>query len=85
MAADSSFDIVSKLDHAEIDNAINQTQREVSQRFDFKNTGSSLQLGDRTIELRSETEGRLDALPPAGALARRQRQQDSDHGIVAVT
>ena len=40
--ADSSFDIVSKLDQQEIDNAMNQAQREISQRFDFKNTGASI-------------------------------------------
>ncbi len=42
MAADSSFDIVSKVDRQEVDNALNQTQREISQRFDFKNTGASI-------------------------------------------
>ena len=41
MAGDSSFDIVSKIDHQEVDNAINQAAREISQRFDFKNTGAS--------------------------------------------
>lgn len=42
MAGDSSFDIVSKIDHQEVDNAINQAAREISQRFDFKNTGASV-------------------------------------------
>ena len=41
--ADSSFDIVSKLDQQEIDNAINQAQRELTQRFDFKNTGATIE------------------------------------------
>ena len=40
--ADSSFDIVSKIDQQEVDNAINQAQREISQRFDFKNTGATI-------------------------------------------
>ena len=42
MANDSSFDIVSKLDHQEVDNALNQTAKEVHQRFDFKNTGAAI-------------------------------------------
>jgi cyclic-di-GMP-binding protein len=42
MAGESSFDIVSKLDHQEVDNALNQAAKEVSQRFDFKNTGASI-------------------------------------------
>ncbi|WP_262850392.1 YajQ family cyclic di-GMP-binding protein [Mumia quercus] len=48
MAADSSFDIVSKLDHAEIDNAINQAAREISTRYDFKNTGASIEKSGST-------------------------------------
>ena len=47
MAGDSSFDIVSKLDHQEVDNAVNQTAKEISQRFDFKNTGASIALARR--------------------------------------
>ena len=48
--ADSSFDIVSKLDQQEIDNAINQPQREVSQRYDFKNTGATIERsGDNGV------------------------------------
>jgi uncharacterized protein YajQ (UPF0234 family) len=43
VAGDSSFDIVSKLDQQEVDNAINQTSRELAQRFDFKHTGASIQ------------------------------------------
>ena len=42
MAADSSFDIVSKIDRQEMDNALNQAAKEISQRFDFKNTGASI-------------------------------------------
>jgi len=52
MAADSSFDIVSKIDHQEIDNAVNQTAKEISQRFDFKNTGASIKRrGDTGIDV----------------------------------
>ena len=38
MAADSSFDVTSKIDRMELDNAINQAVREIETRFDFKNT-----------------------------------------------
>jgi cyclic-di-GMP-binding protein len=48
MAGDSSFDIVSKIDHQEVDNAVNQTAREISQRFDFKNTGASITRNGHT-------------------------------------
>ncbi len=41
--ADSSFDIVSKIDRQEVDNALSQTAREVSQRFDFKGTGATIE------------------------------------------
>ena len=40
MASDSSFDVVSKIDRMELDNAVNQAVREIDTRFDFKNTGS---------------------------------------------
>ena len=60
--ADSSFDIVSKLDQQEIDNAINQAQREVSQRFDFKNTGVKIQRsGDQGIEISANADDRASA------------------------
>ena len=47
MASESSFDIVSKVDRQEVDNALNQAAREISQRFDFKNTGASDRLVGR--------------------------------------
>jgi uncharacterized protein YajQ (UPF0234 family) len=60
--ADSSFDIVSKVDHQEVDNAVNQCAKELSQRFDFKNTGTSVTWkGDSAIELTSGTEERCRA------------------------
>ena len=40
--ADSSFDVVSKIDQMELDNAFNQAERELGTRFDFKNTGTKL-------------------------------------------
>ena len=57
-----SFDVVSEVDDQEIRNAVDQASREVVNRFDFKNTNSSLELGDNLITLRSSTEDRLTAL-----------------------
>ncbi len=63
MAADSSFDIVSKIDHQEIDNAVNQTAKEISQRFDFKNTGASIkQRGEAGIDVSANAEERALAV-----------------------
>ena len=59
--ADSSFDVVSKIDQAELDNAINQSARELDTRFDFKNTGSSITRSATTIVIESETEERAKA------------------------
>jgi cyclic-di-GMP-binding protein len=56
-----SFDIVSEIDRHELDNAINQAQKEIAQRFDFKGTGTEVELAENAIVMRSETEGRLDA------------------------
>lgn len=57
-----SFDITSELDFQEVRNAVDQASREVSQRYDFKNTDSSLELGEHAITLRSSSEDRLAAL-----------------------
>ncbi|MDE0067079.1 MAG: YajQ family cyclic di-GMP-binding protein [Acidimicrobiaceae bacterium] len=57
-----TFDVVSELDGQEVRNAVDQASREVSQRYDFKNTGSSVQLGDNVIEMASSSEDRLAAL-----------------------
>lgn len=60
--ADSSFDIVSKVDHQEADNALNQAAKELSQRFDFKNTGTTIEWkGDKVVEITSGTEERVKA------------------------
>ena len=60
--ADSSFDIVSKLDQQEIDNAINQTSKELAQRFDFKNTGADIERkSEKSVELVAGTEERVKA------------------------
>jgi uncharacterized protein YajQ (UPF0234 family) len=57
-----SFDVVSEVDHQEIRNAVDQAAREVSTRFDFKGTDSSIDLKEKTIELHTESEQRLHAL-----------------------
>ena len=57
-----SFDIVSEVDRQEVRNALDQAEREISTRFDFKNTNSSIEQNDLLITLRSITEDRLAAL-----------------------
>src|SRR6195952_1272420 len=57
--ADASFDIVSKVDHQEVDNALNQAAKELSQRFDFRGTGTSIAwAGEEALTIESETEER---------------------------
>ncbi len=59
MAGDSSFDIVSKVDRQEVDNALNQAAKELSQRFDFKNTGASITWrGEEGVEISANAEER---------------------------
>lgn len=58
---DFSFDIVSQVSMPEVANAVDQTRREISQRFDFKDTGTSITQDDKLIEVRSSTEDRLKA------------------------
>lgn len=61
--ADSSFDIVSKLDRQEVDNALNQTVKEVQQRFDFKGTGASIEWqGEKAIEISANADDRARAV-----------------------
>ena len=57
-----SFDVVSEVDQQEVRNAVDQAQREITTRFDFKDTGSSIELGKDELVLRSNTEDRLRAL-----------------------
>jgi uncharacterized protein YajQ (UPF0234 family) len=56
-----SFDVVSKLDQHEIDNATNQAIKEIAQRFDFKGTETTVERTEEGIVIRSNSEGRLDA------------------------
>jgi uncharacterized protein YajQ (UPF0234 family) len=63
MAADNSFDIVSKVDIQEVKNAIDQATKEVNARFDLKNSKSTIALeGDETVQLASQDEYTLKAV-----------------------
>ena len=63
MAGDSSFDIVSKINHQEVDNALNQAAKEVGTRFDFRGVGASISWsGDKAVEIRANTEERANAV-----------------------
>jgi uncharacterized protein YajQ (UPF0234 family) len=60
--ADASFDVVSKVDHQEVDNAVSQAAKELAQRFDFRGTGSSIAWsGKEAVVIESETEDRAKA------------------------
>ena len=61
MAADSSFDIVSEIDDMEVDNAFNQTDREINTRFDFKNTGTKIEKSGEKFVIEADTEERAKA------------------------
>lgn len=63
MAKDSSFDVVSEIDPQELRNAVDQAQREIATRFDFKDTGSAVELSDEQgalkLTARSNTEQKV--------------------------
>ncbi len=60
--ADSSFDVVSKVDHQEVDNALNQTGKELSQRYDFKGVGAEIRWSGEAVEMRANSEERVKAV-----------------------
>jgi cyclic-di-GMP-binding protein len=60
--ADSSFDIVSKVDRQEVDNALNQAAKEISQRYDFKNVGASIAWSGEGVALAAVSEDRVKAV-----------------------
>ncbi len=62
MAGDSSFDVVSKVDRQEVDNALNQTAKEISQRYDFKGTGAEIDWKDEVILIRANSDKRALAV-----------------------
>jgi hypothetical protein len=60
--ADPSFDVVSKVDRQEVDNALNQAAKELGQRFDFRGTNASvIWSGEEAITLQADTEERVRA------------------------
>lgn len=56
-----SFDVVSKLDQHEVDNAVQQAQKEVGTRFDFRDTGTEIDKTDEGVVIKANSEGRVDA------------------------
>ena len=63
MAGDSSFDIVSKIDRQEVDNALNQAAKEIGTRFDFRGVGASIVWsGDHAVEIKANSEERAKAV-----------------------
>ncbi|MDX6316547.1 MAG: cyclic-di-GMP-binding protein [Streptomyces sp.] len=60
--ADSSFDIVSKVERQEVDNALNQAAKEISQRYDFKNVGASIAWSGEKILMQANSEERVKAI-----------------------
>ena len=62
MAKDESFDIVSRIDMQEVDNAINQTNKEISQRYDFRNSKSSVALEDQSLKILADDDFKLKSV-----------------------
>ena len=62
MAASASFDVVSKVDRQEVDNAFHQAEKELGTRFDFRGTGTTIaKSGENAVTITSETEERAAA------------------------
>lgn len=62
MASESSFDVVSKVDRQEVDNALNQASKEIAQRYDFKGTDASVRWSGETILMVASSEDRVNAV-----------------------
>lgn len=62
MAGDSSFDVVSKVDRQEVDNALNQARKEVEQRYDFRGVGASIEWSGEAILMKANSEERVKAV-----------------------
>ena len=60
--ADSSFDIVSRVDKQEADNAVNQAAKEIAQRYDFKGTGAEIDWSGDKILMKASSEDRVKAV-----------------------
>lgn len=62
MAGDSSFDIVSKVDRQEADNALNQAAKEIQSRYDFKGTNASIEWSGEKVMMKAVSEDRVKAV-----------------------
>ena len=62
MASESSFDVVSKIDKQEVANALNQAQKELSQRYDFKGVGAEVDFSGEKILMKANSEERVKAV-----------------------
>src|SRR6188474_1305750 len=62
MAGDSSFDVVSKVDRQEVDNALNQAYKEIEQRYDFKGVGASIEFSGESVLMKANSEDRVKAV-----------------------
>jgi uncharacterized protein YajQ (UPF0234 family) len=62
VAGDSSFDVVSKVDRQEVDNALNQAAKEISQRYDFKGVDASIAWSGESIVMTANSEERVKAV-----------------------
>ncbi|KLU08641.1 YajQ family cyclic di-GMP-binding protein [Kocuria sp. SM24M-10] len=62
MASDSSFDVVSKVDKQEVSNALNQAQKEIAQRYDFKGVGAEIDFSGEKILMKANSEERVTAV-----------------------
>ena len=62
MASESSFDVVSKVDRQEVDNAVNQAAKEIGTRYDFRNVGASVELNGDNLMLKANTAERVLAV-----------------------
>lgn len=60
--ADSTFDVVSKIDKMEADNAVNQARKEIEQRYDFKGVGASVEWTGETILIKANSDERAKAV-----------------------
>jgi uncharacterized protein YajQ (UPF0234 family) len=62
VASESSFDVVSKLDRQEVDNALNQAAKEVANRFDFRNVDAGIKWSGESVEIQANSEERAKAV-----------------------
>ncbi|MGN7199414.1 YajQ family cyclic di-GMP-binding protein [Arthrobacter sp. SAFR-044] len=62
MAGESTFDVVSKVDKQEVANALNQSQKEIAQRYDFKGVGAEIDFSGEKILMKANSEERVKAV-----------------------